>query len=183
MDKTSESMFDMYRGKKYEHQNFHQFWTFLWGSQCFVIFDPKQASKSNSKQGEMISTSSSTNPERFIEIGDTRVLCGTCKTQVTHRRFFNLWRMNLENSKRWNLKENDDRCAWRRSIIPESMRFNDSPVQILWIKYWSRTHGQKRPLLRSRCESNEKSCEFLYLDRSSEVSFCSWKSGLSFGGN
>ena len=77
MNMTLESIFNMNREKKYEHQIFINFRRFFGTSQYLAIIYPKQGSTLNSKQRKMISASSSTNPESFIEIRDTRVLGGT----------------------------------------------------------------------------------------------------------
>ena len=70
MNMTLESILNMNREKKYEHQIFIKFRRFFGTSQYLAIIYPKQGSTLNSKERKMISASSSTNPESFIEIGD-----------------------------------------------------------------------------------------------------------------
>ncbi len=77
MNMTLETIFYMNREKNTNIKIFINFRRFYGTSQYLVIIYPKQASKLNSKERKMISASSSTNPESFIEIGDTRVLGGT----------------------------------------------------------------------------------------------------------
>ena len=77
MNMTLESIFNMNREKHMNIKIFINFRHFFGTSQYLAIISAKQGSTLNSKERKMISASSSTNPESFIEIGDTRVLGGT----------------------------------------------------------------------------------------------------------
>ena len=72
-----DSIFNMNREKNMHIKIFINFRRFFGTSQYLAIIYPKQGSTLNSKERKMISASSSTNPESFIEIGDNRVLGGT----------------------------------------------------------------------------------------------------------